>query len=234
MRLAFFGGSFDPPHRGHLAIARAAVQRLDLDRVWMAPVGAQPLKPDGFSTSFADRLAMVELTAASDAKIQASAVDAPRSDGQPNYTIDVLTAIAATLPSSDQLYFLLGADAFLSLKQWHGAEQLPFLCELIVAGRPGFSIEDVPAALPAGIHAARVLPAFPRSPANAPPPLVMWSLNREGNAKGKAQSRLYLMPDLHEDISATHIRAALAGEESEEGVLSPAVLRYIRENGLYR
>jgi nicotinate-nucleotide adenylyltransferase len=224
MRSAFFGGSFDPPHRGHLAIARAATERLALDEVWMAPVGAQPLKPDGFSASYADRLAMVELALASDAGIVPSAVDAPRSDGQPNYTIDVLTSITARLPYGDKLFFLLGADAFLSLKQWRGAEQLPFLCDFIVAGRPGFSIEDVPQALPSGVQSERQPGECGRFG------VVTWLLRNDSGA----QSRLYLMPDLHEEISATHIRAALAGEESEEGVLSPAVLRYIREKGLYR
>ena len=223
MRIAFFGGSFDPPHRGHLAIARAAIERLALDTVWMAPVGAQPLKPGGFSTSFADRLAMVELAAAGYPQILPSAIDAPRSDGQPNYTIDVLTPLAASLPITDQLFFLLGADAFLSLRLWHGAEQLPFLAGFIVAGRPGFSVEHLPEALPASIRAAR------ETPGNSPAGVVTWSLHNQSGA----QSRLYLMPDLHEDISATHIRSALAGEESEEGVLSPAVLRYIREKGLY-
>ena len=224
MRLALFGGSFDPPHRGHLAIARAAIQRLGIDRVWMAPVGAQPLKPDGFSTSFTDRLAMVELTVANDPEIIPLDIDAPRSDGQPNYTIDVLSAIRADLPPTDHLFFLLGADAFLSLKQWHGAEQLPLLCDFIVAGRPGFSIDDVASALPSGLLAEHD-PA-----ANDSPQLVTWLLKKGYSTR----SRLYLMPDLQEDISATHIRAALAGEESEEGVLSPLVLRYIRDRGLYR
>jgi nicotinate-nucleotide adenylyltransferase len=224
MRIAFFGGSFDPPHRGHVAIARAAIERLGLDKVWMAPVGAQPLKPDGFSTSYADRLAMVKLAAAGEPRIVASAIDAPRKDGRPNYTIDVLTSITASLPAGDTLYFLLGADAFLSLKQWQGAEDLPFLCDFIVAGRPGFSIEDVPGALPAAIKAER------ESGDSGLAGIVTWLLHNNS----ERHSRLHLMPDLHEDISATHIRAALAGEESEEGVLSPAVLRYIREKGLYR
>jgi nicotinate-nucleotide adenylyltransferase len=190
----------------------------------MAPVGAQPLKPGGFSTSYADRLAMVELAAAGDPQIVPSSIDAPRSDGQPNYTIDVLTSIRASMAPEDRLFFLLGADAFLALKQWHGAQQLPFLCDFIVAGRPGFSIGEVPEALPASIRAER------ETRESSPPGVVTWSLHNNG---GK-QSRLYLMPDLHEDISATHIRAALAGEESEADVLSPAVLRYIREKGLYR
>ncbi len=224
MRIAFFGGSFDPPHRGHLAIARAAIERLALDTVWMAPVGAQPLKPGGFSTSYADRLAMVELAVAGDPAIVASAIDAPRSDGKPNYTIDVLTSITASLPPGDKLFFLLGADALLSLKQWHGAEQLPFLLDFIVAGRPGFSFEEFPEALPAAIRVERELSD------GGVAGIVEWSLRNESGA----HSYLYLMPDLHEDISATHIRAALAGEESEEGVLSPDVLRYIREKGLYR
>jgi nicotinate-nucleotide adenylyltransferase len=224
MRIAFFGGSFDPPHRGHLAIARAAIVRLALDRVWMAPVGVQPLKVDGFSTGFADRLAMVKLAAAADPAIVASAIDAPRNDGRPNYTIDVLTSIKDSLPPADTLCFLLGADAFLSLKQWQGAARLPFLCDFIVAGRPGFSMEDVPSTLPSGIDAER------EHSEDARTDVVTWVLRNDH----REQSRLYLMPDLQEDISATHIRAALAGEESEEGVLSPAVLRYIRERGLYR
>ncbi len=224
MRIAFFGGSFDPPHRGHLAIARAAAKRLELDRVWMAPVGVQPLKLDGFSASYRNRLAMVELAVAGDPLIVASGVDAPRSDGQPNYTIEVLTEIKSSLPVSDKLFFLLGADAFLSLKQWRGAAELPFVCEFVVAGRPGFSVDDVHAALPAGIIAEREIGS------SQIPDLIVWILRNSAGEK----SRICLMPDLHEDISATHIRAALAGEESADGVLCPAVLRYIHAKGLYR
>src|SRR4051794_33636357 len=60
-RVAFFGGSFDPPHLGHLAVARAARAALQLDRVLFAPVGAQPLKPQGSTAPFPDRVAMTEL-----------------------------------------------------------------------------------------------------------------------------------------------------------------------------
>lgn len=223
MRIAFFGGSFDPPHRGHLAIAEAAWRRLALDEVWMAPAGAQPLKLDGQATSYDDRLAMVKLAVAGRPHVVASSIDAPRSDGRPNFTIDVLTAIRATLQPADRLFFLLGADAFLSLREWHRSAELPFACELVVAGRPGFSVEDLAAALPEGISAEK-------SGRDTSPELVAWEL-RDKDGKW---SRLYLMPDLHEDISATDIRAAVAGEESAEGVLSPAVLRYIQEKGLYR
>ena len=133
MRIAFFGGSFDPPHRGHLAIARAAIQRLALDIVWMAPAGVQPFKLEGASTSYEDRLAMVELAVAGDFHVIASDVDAPRTDGMPNYTFDIIASIRATLERSDTLFFLLGADAFLTLKQWHRAAELLFLSDFIVA-----------------------------------------------------------------------------------------------------
>src|SRR5215469_14916173 len=76
-RIAFFGGSFDPPHLGHLAIARAARDALQLDRVLFAPVGAQPLKPKGSTASFEDRLAMTELAIAGERGFEVSLADAP-------------------------------------------------------------------------------------------------------------------------------------------------------------
>jgi nicotinate-nucleotide adenylyltransferase len=166
---------------------------------------------------------MVELAVAGCRDIVASAIDAPRSDGRPNYTIDVLAAIKADLGAEDELFFLLGADAFLSLRQWYRAAELPFVCGFVVAGRPGFSIDDLRAALPEGVRAVS-------DDAYDQPNVVRWVL---GNEAGQL-SNLYLMPDLHLDISATEIRAAIAGEESAAGVLCPAVSRYISDNGLYR
>jgi nicotinate-nucleotide adenylyltransferase len=241
MRVAFFGGSFDPPHRGHLAIARAACRRLALDRVWMAPVGAQPFKLDAPATSYRDRLAMVELATAGHSCVAASALDAPRSDGTPNYTFDALAALKAELGTDDRLFFLLGADAFLSLKDWHRAEELPLLCDLIVAGRPGAFLGDLlgdlAGALPPGIEARRAPEADLASDHEAA--LLAWELR----GRGGERSTLYLMPDLREQVSATQIRAALAAEDQQSGdpagddatrVLCPEVLRYIRANGLYR
>src|ERR1700690_766755 len=89
-RVAFFGGSFDPPHLGHLAIARAARDAFHLDTVLFAPVGVQPLKPDGSSASFEDRLAMTRLAIDGEPGFAISLADAPKSpapgSAQPNYT----------------------------------------------------------------------------------------------------------------------------------------------------
>src|ERR1700723_1724503 len=80
-RIAFFGGSFDPPHLGHLAVARAARDAFHLDTVLFAPVGAQPLKPEGSAASFNDRLAMTRLAIAGEPGFAVSLVDGPKSSG---------------------------------------------------------------------------------------------------------------------------------------------------------
>src|ERR1700675_1995993 len=125
-RVAFFGGSFDPPHLGHLAIARAARDALHLDRVLFAPVGAQPLKPLGPTVSFDDRVAMTQLAIAGEPAFELSRIDAPNPEGQPNYTLETLRTIRQELGPHADLFCLMGADSFVSLRRWHGAAEIPF------------------------------------------------------------------------------------------------------------
>lgn len=141
LRIALFGGTFDPPHRGHLAIATAAADAFQLDSVLFAPAGRQPLKPHANSSSFADRLAMTTLACAQDERFHASAIDAPRRDGQPNYTVDTLAELRQTLPAV-VLYNLVGADSFLSLPHWRDPARLLALAEWIVVSRPGSSLRS--------------------------------------------------------------------------------------------
>ena len=137
MRIAFFGGTFDPVHRGHLAIARAAADAFALDQVIFAPTGRQPLKSKEADAPFADRLAMVELvcTPAVDTRFVASAIDAPKANGGPNYTVDVLQELSLQQPSAD-LFAIAGADSFLTLPKWRDPERLLKLAEWIVVSRP--------------------------------------------------------------------------------------------------
>ncbi len=100
MRVALFGGSFDPPHHGHIAIATVAADVFDLDSVLFAPVGRQPLKPSRMPAPFADRLAMVELACERDARFSVSDLDAPRPDGAPNYTIQTLATLQEAEPDA--------------------------------------------------------------------------------------------------------------------------------------
>jgi nicotinate-nucleotide adenylyltransferase len=144
MRVTLFGGSFDPPHHGHIAIATAAADVFDLDKVLFAPVGRQPLKPEGAPASFADRLAMVELACRVDQRFAVSDLDAPRSDGSPNYTVQTLTTLHEAVPDA-RLFNLVGADSFLNLPRWHEPERLLELAEWIVVSRPGFPLANLSA-----------------------------------------------------------------------------------------
>lgn len=221
MRIAFFGGTFDPPHCGHIAIARAAISRLALDSVLVAPVGTQPLKGGSAHSSFDDRLAMVRLAVAGEPGLTASDIDAPLPDERPNYTIDTLHQLRNQLPPADALFCLLGADSFLTLKRWHRCPELLLFCDFIVAGRPGFSLKQINAALPKGVvnTGEHREAAFTRFTLSGP----------LGQSSG-----LFLLPDLDQDISATEIRAALADGAEQQTVLAPAVAEYIRTRGLYR
>jgi nicotinate-nucleotide adenylyltransferase len=217
MRIAFFGGSFDPPHLGHLAISRAAREALGLDRVLFAPVGNQPLKPDGAWASFADRAAMVGLAIAEEPAFQLSLLDAPGT--APNYTIDTLASLRESSAPGTKLFLLIGADGLRSLHKWHRAAEIPFVADLIVASRPEEDLSDLPSLLPAGISL------------NATTHPNRFTLaNEQGD-----RAQLILLPDLHYEISATQIRDQMNDSAlNPNTLLSPAVLAYIRDHHLYR
>jgi nicotinate-nucleotide adenylyltransferase len=222
MRIAFFGGTFDPPHNGHVAIARAAMERLALDRVLMAPVGRQPLKQEESApSSFADRVAMVSLAVSEDPRLAVSMIDAPRADGKPNYTYDSLAEMRQSLTDEDSLFCLVGADSFLTMKKWHRAGELLLLAKFIVAGRPGFALQDAAAALPYGMRVV----GEERG--------AGYLALRAANGTGE-RTNIYLLPDLQWEISATQIRRALAEGAAAQSLLSPDVVAYIRAHGLYR
>ena len=142
MRTALFGGTFDPPHLGHIGIVRAAADAFGLDTILFAPSGRQPLKVNGDVTPFGDRLAMTALACASDSRFAPSTLDAPRADGEPNYTVDTLEALRQEMPNA-VLFNLVGADSFLSLPQWREPDRLIELAEWIVVSRPGYALDDL-------------------------------------------------------------------------------------------
>ena len=229
-RIAFFGGSFDPPHLGHIAIARAAQQALQLDTVLFAPVGVQPLKPHGSTASYEDRVAMTELAIHGLPQFAISFVDAPDPTGLPNYTIDTLRRLQHQFPSA-KLFQLMGADSFLSLRHWYRAAEVPFVAPMIVASRPGQKLDDLAAALPDGL-------AVTENPATAArdseTPIRTFILR---NASGST-APFYLLPGLEIEISATEIRqqvgAALDRLCAGHELLPDMVCDYIASHGLYR
>jgi nicotinate-nucleotide adenylyltransferase len=144
MRVGLFGGSFDPPHLGHLAAAEQVRNQFALDRVLLAPAAIQPLKLGGSHASFADRLRMVELLCEGHPGIEASAIDGPRPDGSPNFTIDTIRRLRHELPAGAEIFVIVGADAFLGIPHWKSADDLLREARWIVVSRPGF---EVPASL---------------------------------------------------------------------------------------
>ena len=143
MRVALFGGSFDPPHRGHITIARAAADRFRLDLVLFAPAGRQPLKSHAAGASFECRLRMTEIACAEDPRFTISLIDAPHPDGSSNYTVDTLAMLHVTYPGNE-IFSLAGADSFRSLSRWREPQRLLALAQWIVVSRPGYALGDPP------------------------------------------------------------------------------------------
>jgi len=231
-RVAFFGGSFDPPHLGHLAVARAARDALRLDRVLFAPVGAQPLKPGGSTALFADRLAMTELAIAGEPGFEISRADAPTAGGGPNYTLETLRRLRAGLPAHGCLFCLMGADSFASLRRWRGAAEIPFAASLVVASRPGQNLDDLTCCLPQGLSLDSRTPEERRE-ARSAIELCTYLIR---NSKGES-APFYLLPDLDVEISASDIRSHIRASDQDPAAthsLPASVADYIRTHGLYR
>lgn len=206
MRIAIFGGTFDPPHRGHLAIARAAADAFALDSVLFAPAGKQPLKCDLQGASFADRLAMVALACTEDPRFAVSRLDAPRLDGQPNYTVWTLEEFARAYPEAER-FNLAGADSFKTVGKWREPRRLLQLAEWIVVSRPGFPLTGADGAL------------------TDPDRLNLTVAER---------ARVHVLTSVQEDVSATHLRQRLEEGDLCRDLLPSSVADYIASRRLYR
>jgi nicotinate-nucleotide adenylyltransferase len=229
-----------------LAVARAARAAFALDAVLFAPVGMQPLKPEGPAASFEDRLAMTRLAIAGEPGFEVSLADAPRSFGAskssdaprraaghhaaPNYTIDTLEGLRSTLSPESTLFCLMGADSFFGLRNWHHAAEIPFVARLIVASRPGQPLKGLTNGLPPGL-ALLPAPEGDRSDAGVEVRAFV-VVNEAGN-----RAPFYVLPGLDVEISASEIRArmqAIRGGVASGPALLPATVRdYIVEHKLY-
>lgn len=135
-RIGVFGGTFDPPHTGHLLAAGSAIERLGLDRVVLIPARRQPLKADAAITSGAHRLAMCRRLAECDGRLVVDPLELER-EGL-SYTVDTLRAYRASHPEAD-LVLLVGEDAAATLPQWREPETIAALARIVVLTRDGGS-----------------------------------------------------------------------------------------------
>lgn len=131
VKIGIFGGTFDPVHVGHLAIAEAALESAKLDRVIFVPARQSPLKDREPTASAADRLAMLEAATKNEPRFSVSRVELEREG--PSYTVDTLNALKA----EGDLYLILGSDALAELHRWRSPERIRALASLLVARRPG-------------------------------------------------------------------------------------------------
>jgi len=219
MNIGLFGGSFDPIHRGHLALAQAAASRYSLRQVLFVPANVPPHKQKQPLTAFIHRYAMVALGTQDERGFVPSLLEA--TSGGVNYSIDTVRRLKQTLKKSDRLFFLVGIDAFRDVAQWHEARALLAECDFIVASRPGYSLRDVAESLPEDLRPpAAVTRPFHKQPAKGD--LVLPGVT------------LHLLEGVHQSISATAIRAAAAQGKPLARWLDPRVADYIRKHGLYR
>lgn len=136
-RVGIFGGTFDPIHIGHLALAEAVGQSLDLRRVIFFPAGNPPHKPGKPVSPANDRYRMVELAIAGNERFAISNLDMGET---PSYTVDLLREIRSRRPNAT-LEFIIGADSLRDFPTWHDPEGILDLCRLAVGNRPGVEVD---------------------------------------------------------------------------------------------
>jgi len=200
------GGTFDPPHVGHLLAASDACDHLRLDRLVFVPASQQPLKQNQESAPATHRLRMVQLMAEGDSRFEVDEIEIERTGL--SFTVDTLEEYARRFPDSER-FFLLGVDAFGLLDQWRDAQRVLSLAHLVVLTRasgPGAARE---ASLDAVVEKVRSIGG-----STAATPLVL------------DQRRI--------DVSSTEIRARARAGRPIRGFVTDAVAQYIEFNGLYR
>jgi nicotinate-nucleotide adenylyltransferase len=146
VRIAFFGGSFDPPHVGHLLAAEDAYEQLSLDRLVFIPAAIQPLKVEGAAATADQRVAMLRLLVDGDARFEVSTVEVDRPGL--SFTVDTLSHYAEIYPAAER-FLLLGADVLATFAQWREPERILELGRPVILQREG----DRPPTLPPGIEA---------------------------------------------------------------------------------
>jgi len=219
--IALYGGSFDPVHLGHLAVARAAAERFALARVYFVPADVQPLKSQQRVTSFYHRHAMLALALENEARFVPSLLEAPeivRASGKPaSYTVDTVARMRSRMQAGTRLYFLMGMDAFALIAKWRSAVELLRSVEFIVASRPGFPLRDVARALPEELR-----------PDEAGARRLMESGSLETNG-----ANIHLLPGVNETVSATEIREAARRGSGLEKLVPHGVAEYITKLKIY-
>jgi len=212
MKTGILGGTFNPIHNAHLRIAEEAHDLFQLDRVIFIPAATPPHKPQVGELSFASRLEMVRLAVADNPHFEVSDMEAVR--GGRSYSVDTLRQLHAERPQ-DELFFIVGADSFNDIANWHEYETIFTLCNIISVQRPGSTISSLAQALPVAITGEFCYDS---------------SAKRLNHSSGHC---VYALDGVLLDISSSHIRQLVKAGRSIRYLLPEAVEHYIKEQGLY-
>jgi nicotinate-nucleotide adenylyltransferase len=219
-RIALYGGTFDPVHIGHLAVARGVWRWFQMDEVWLIPAFVAPHKRQANPPTPAwQRHAMLVLATQDDANIKVSTVEL-EAPAKP-YTVETLTRLSEELRETASLYFVMGLDSWLDIKTWREWERVLALANHIVVARPGYEWTD-----------AHVTPEIRARVVN------LWGRLPETIAEAvinEGENRIYVTDAVQQDVSATEIRqAARAGRRDEwTPLMPPTVAAYIEKYRLY-
>ncbi len=215
VKIAIFGGTFDPIHAGHLRAARAALREYRLDKVLFVPTASPPHKISDGLTEYHHRFAMVALACAGHPQLIPSTLEAPAAKRGPDYSINTARRLRRLLAPRDQLYFLIGMDAFLDLPHWKQFRRLLDLVNFIVVSRPGFDSRKIQEVIPPEILAA------PRRRAMS-------------DRLRLRQTTLHILRGVQVPVSSSDIRQAIRRRQPIPRGVPPLVEQYILKEGLYR
>ena len=141
MKIGVLGGTFDPVHLAHLAVAEAVKTELDLAEVVFVPAGQPWLKANSYISAPEHRVQMVRLAIAGKSYFRLSTMEIGRPG--PSYTVDTMAELRGQIGAEDELYFILGWDNLAELPRWREPARLIQLCYLVAVPRPGYSLPDL-------------------------------------------------------------------------------------------
>lgn len=218
MRLGVLGGTFNPIHNGHLAIARQTREALGLDRILFIPTNDPPHKPHQGLAPAKDRYEMVRLAIDSDPLFVISNIELRRSGT--SYSIDTVRQLRHEYGPESELFFLIGLDAFLDFPTWHEPETLLTLCSFVVISRPGLSFQ-----------ALSTLPLLPPLSQQALLDLDRGVSSRLTVPMGTHSLICLRLPP--SDVSASGIRSKFKQGLPTANLLPPQVESYILQHHIY-
>jgi nicotinate-nucleotide adenylyltransferase len=216
-KIGLLGGTFDPVHNGHLAVANHVMQTLKLVSIWFIPA-SQPPHKDGHGdgreiSSFAHRRAMLERAISRYPAYVVSDIEAKRSD--PSYSIDTIKILLQQGRPQADLYFIIGADAFLEINTWKQFKELPSLVSFVIISRPGYPPDKV------GEMICSNFSSYTYNSSHE-----IWSAQQ---SKG-----LFILQHMEPvPISSTEIRNRVRRGEDITGLVPVAVEAYIKKHNLY-